>query len=82
MSEKNNSFENRVVNILLELEIISTEQLELAKKSLTNSNHTILQELTNKKFLSRKILSDTINSKLGIPIIDLKPYFEKGVNIG
>ena len=72
MPEKNNSFENRVVNILLELEIISTEQLELAKKSLTNSNHTILQELTNKKFLSRKILSDTINSKLGVPIIDLK----------
>ena len=72
MPKKNNSFENRVINLLLELELITTEQLQLAKKSLTNSKNNLLEELIKKKFLSRKILSDTIDSRLGIPIIDLK----------
>ena len=60
------------MNLLLELELITTEQLQLAKKSLTNSKNNLLEELIKKKFLSRKILSDTIDSRLGIPIIDLK----------
>lgn len=72
MSQKNNSFENRVVNLLLELELITTGQLQVAKKSLTNSKNNLLEELIKKKILSRKILSDTIDSRLGIPIVDLK----------
>ncbi|MQG18616.1 MAG: type II/IV secretion system protein [SAR202 cluster bacterium] len=72
LSPKNNSFEDRVINILLELEFISEEQLEIVKKSLPNSKNSILEKILKKKIISKDVLSEAINSKLGISIIDLK----------